>query len=550
MHFQTGSPTGASGKPPAYEIYYYAPDDSSTNSPPVSRYHNAPMSRNADTTYGHSNHSTTRGPTYYYLYTQYPNDGRQAPGQNNDSDPEPLNIMEYKSSNPIGPDVDRADIPPNVAAYYEEWQGPRISVTQEPPWRRGYEGTYASYKTSRVPIVPPERRNSRSYHEDLKARKSPNDPNSLPGDYEGYTLSGLGRRSLAERINSRNTVSRELVRMARSPSLERSESEYSDYESSTARSSPRQRTEYRRQSLDSRSPTRSHKRSNSRNYDSRPASPTFGISQPERNGSRNYENSVARRSRSLYGESEDRKNTQLVLYRPLEMELLQEYSLVKSELDIKLQRRRWDPCHRAESAFLKKLGKDFLEICDQYYILSVFSVDGPTRLVGGIRSALHTTTMTVGEFLEIRDEKYHPIVTHPARLLKYRDRENYEYSQLVRAIDELLNRVRQKEIVQIKEDDNSTVALDKGGLNQEDFDLLQKHYPYEEDIHAKTMHIAVRRDPDSLPHMIEEDSCLLSRLGKGYFWNHQIRSAATVENRGECLWVHVPGNDRFWADVI
>ena len=225
-------------------------------------------------------------------------------------------------------------------------------------------------------------------------------------------------------------------------------------------------------------------------------------------------------------------------------DLWKQYVSIRSDLEREVRCRKWDLRHRAESAFLQRLWDDFSKVCDSYEILSVFSEtespESPDMTVGKHSALLNKPSETF-LVLERRQDD----------LVRYECREEKWYLQLEDAICTIVNNARSKSLaVEPEAGQLSQPASQRlgqlAGLDPKVLNLLEKHYPFEKDIPADTLAIAPIWDPRPAfrIHKVKQETCLLRHLGERYLW-----SDCDNENQDGYLWVHVPGNDRSWAEV-
>lgn len=221
-----------------------------------------------------------------------------------------------------------------------------------------------------------------------------------------------------------------------------------------------------------------------------------------------------------------------------------------AKLERAVRRRKWDPLHRAESAFLEKLWKDFLGVCDQYYILSVFAeAENP--------SSYYFTERPIGKhtaLLNVSNEKFLALEKEQEDLVRYADRDEAGYIQLEEEICDIVNRARLRNLEPVPgvSPEGQRIGLTSGiweGLQHIDVTirrLLEKHFPIEKDLHAETFTVSHEWRLKRPSHKIKEEQSCLHRLGDEYLW-----SGPEGEQRQQTgyLWVHVPGNDRSWAEV-
>jgi hypothetical protein len=268
------------------------------------------------------------------------------------------------------------------------------------------------------------------------------------------------------------------------------------------------------------------------------------------------------KARSRRGSHDDnRESEQLVRYRPRkvasqaelqkrEAELRKGYEEIKSQLQTEVKIRKWDPYHRAESAFLEKLRIDFSEICNQYEILSVFSPDQPLDYNDTATASRILRKSTA--LLKVPTEEFLPMVCRShADLLRYDSREEHQYSLLQETITKFVEKARQKAIrtdTNLGNESSQTPLLEnQPKVDKKTFDLLKKHYPFKKEVETRIVSITTLYGPRSVSQEVKNDSCSLSCLGERYLCSDQTRNDR--DSHHACLWVHIPSNDRSWADV-
>lgn len=271
--------------------------------------------------------------------------------------------------------------------------------------------------------------------------------------------------------------------------------------------------------------------------------------------------SEGRYSRSRYlsaksdgGYAGSERDMQLIIYRDYlpetENALWRHYISLTAALEREVRRRKWDPLHRAESAFLKKLWNDFLSVCDQYYILSVFAE--PEK-----PSPYHYAERPIGKhtaLLNVSNEKFLALKREQEDLVRYEGRNEARYIQLEEEICDIVDRARSKILAPVQEilpDEGQRTGLPAGIWEGLRIDgtirrLLEKHFPREKDLHAETFTVSSEWEPKRPRYKIKGESSCLHRLGDEYLW-----SGPEGEQKQQTgyLWVHIPGNDRSWAKV-
>ncbi|KAI5819311.1 cora-like Mg2+ transporter protein-domain-containing protein [Pyronema omphalodes] len=285
---------------------------------------------------------------------------------------------------------------------------------------------------------------------------------------------------------------------------------------------------------------------------------------PSTSASSYYGGTRKTRSRrdSYYDDTESTESVQPVRYRlrkvasqadlqKREAELRKGYEEIKSQLETAVKIRKWDPYHRAESAFLEKLRIDFEGVCNQYDILSVFSSDQlldhddtatSSRIVGKGTALLIVPTE---EFLAMALRSH-------ADLLRYDSREDNQYSLFEETITTFIEKARLKTIrtdANLRNESSQTLLLENQcGVDEKTFNLLKKHYPFKKEVDAVIVSITTLHGPRSVSQKVHNNSFPLSRLGEKYIWSNQTRNGP--DSHHACLWVHIPSNDRSWADFI
>lgn len=286
-----------------------------------------------------------------------------------------------------------------------------------------------------------------------------------------------------------------------------------------------------------------------------------------------------------------------------EGKLYAELDDVSRQLQEAIRCRLWSESHGTESTFLESLSRDFSQVCRRYEILSVYAVK-PTRFttttVGKSSALMDIYNETVLE-LEVRHED----------LVRYDDQKEPNYLLLEAAIREFVERVmtrsnqspeatlqensvvpgiqksiRIQRIASITRDRIGQHAIPKRNLSlqrtfssasasgttadaaetmaaarkqQEIGELVQKYFPVDQDLPAEIAEVTLKWSVrDVYFHDFEPNHYALHQLAPKTFAIKEKRpesmsepdsEADHISLQGGFLWVHVPGNDRFWAQV-
>jgi hypothetical protein len=268
-----------------------------------------------------------------------------------------------------------------------------------------------------------------------------------------------------------------------------------------------------------------------------------------------------------------------------EDQLLAKMEGLTQQLQEETRRRKWDPLHTAESSFLAKLSRDFSQVCDEYEILSVFAV-----------KASRFTKSTVGKFsalLDMHNETVQGLDVKHEDLVRYDNEEDRIYSELQDAICKFTSRVKLRSIRSQEEttQENRTVqtnqmpsgfrrsmtmrpirrkssmapeggnvdAIESAKENQQIKNLVERFFPVGVNFPAETVDVTLGWSEQGVYfHDFEPKHHSLHLLAPEMFVTEQ-KEAESYDNsefdadhttlKGGFFWVHVPGNDRAWAQV-